>query len=99
MAVAGHNRNNGKEWQRMSKETGRPAPIHLKEEDLIGRLPEKIGKVSLNYDFYPGEDLYSDGQIEDEILAIVKDSSRVEYPAIIEERKSWPILYHLSPLR
>ncbi|MBQ8597305.1 MAG: class I SAM-dependent methyltransferase [Lachnospiraceae bacterium] len=83
----------------MSREAGRPAPIHLKEEELLRRLPEKIGKVSLNYDFYPGEDLYSDGQIEDEILAIVKDASRVEYPAIIEERKSWPILYHLSPLR
>ena len=83
----------------MSKETGRPAPIHLKEEELLRRLPDKIGKVSLNYDFYPGEDLYSDGQIEDEILAIVKEASRVEYPAIIEEKKSWPILYHLSPLR
>lgn len=83
----------------MSKETGRTAPIHLREEELIGHLPEIIGKVSLNYDFYPGEDLYSDGQIEDEILAIVKDASRVEYPAIIEEKKSWPILYHLSPLR
>lgn len=83
----------------MGKESGRPTPIHLSEEELIGRLPEKIGKVSLNYDFYPGEDLYSDGQIEDEILEIVKDHSRVEYPRIIEERNSWPILYHLSPLR
>ena len=48
--------NSGKEGQCMSKET-RPTPIHLKEEELLGRLPEKIGKVSLNYDFYPGEDL------------------------------------------
>lgn len=92
-------RKQRKEGQPMTKETGRPTPIHLREEELLGRLPEKIGKVSLNYDFYPGEDLYSDGQIEDEILAIVKDASRVEYPGIIEEKKSWPILYHLSPLR
>lgn len=91
--------NRGKEGQPMDRESGRPTPIHLKEEELIGRLPEKIGKVSLNYDFYPGEDFYSDGQIEDEILEIVKDHSRVEYPKIIEEKKSWPILYHLSPLR
>ncbi|MDE7446740.1 MAG: methyltransferase domain-containing protein [Lachnospiraceae bacterium] len=62
-------------------------------------MPERLGNVSLNYRCYPGEDLYSDGVIEDEILAIVRDASRVEYPAIIEEKKSWPILYHLSPLR
>lgn len=83
----------------MRNETKRPAPIHLEEEELLGKLPEKIGNVSLNYRFYPGEDLYSDGMIEDEILEIVKEASRVEYPSIIEERKSWPVLYHLSPLR
>lgn len=83
----------------MSGENNRPEPIHLKEEELLGKLPEKIGNVTLNYQYYPGEDLYSDGAIEDELLEIVKNASRVEYPAIIEERKSWPILYHLSPLR
>lgn len=83
----------------MSENKSRPTPIHLKEEELLRGLPEKIGNVSLNYKSYPGEDLYSDGAIEDEILAIVRDASRVEYPAIIEEKKSWPILYHLSPLR
>ena len=83
----------------MSGENKRLEPIHLKEEELLGKLPEKIGNVTLNYQYYPGEDLYSDGNIEDEILEIVKNVSRVEYPKIIEERKSWPILYHLSPLR
>lgn len=83
----------------MREEVKRPAPIHLKEGELLGKLPEKIGNVTLNYKFYPGEDFYSDGVIEDEILKIVKDASRVEYPSIIEERKSWPVLYHLSPLR
>lgn len=83
----------------MNGEIKRPAPIHLKEEELLKKLPEKIGNVVLDYQYYPGEDLYSDGAIEDEILTIVKNASRVEYPAIIEEKKSWPILYHLSPLR
>ena len=83
----------------MSENKSRPTPIHLKEEELLRGLPERLGNVSLNYKCYPGEDLYSDGVIEDEILAIVRDASRVEYPAIIEEKKSWPILYHLSPLR
>lgn len=73
--------------------------IHLSEEELIKKLPEKIGKVTLDYRFYPGEDLYSDGTIEDELLEIVRNSSRVEYPGIIEKRNSWPILYHLSTQR
>lgn len=83
----------------MSEEVKRPAPVRLKEEEVLKKLPEKIGNVTLDYQFYPGVDLYSDGIIEDEILKIVKNASRVEYPAIIEEKKSWPILYHLSPLR
>ncbi len=74
-------------------------PIKLTEEELFSRLPEKIGQVSLNYDFYPGEDLYSDGDIENQLLNIVKNSAKVEYQSIIEKTKSWPILYHLSELR
>lgn len=62
-------------------------------------LPKQIGKVKLNYDFYPGEDIYSDGAIEDEILDITKNAARIEYPSIIEQKNSWPILYHLSYLR
>ncbi len=60
---------------------------------------EEIGKVKLDLSKYPGEDLYCDGAVEDEILDIVKSVSPVEYGRIIEERQNWPILYHLSPLR
>lgn len=60
---------------------------------------EKIGKVTLDYSKYPGEDFYCDGEVEDELLQIVRDLSPVEYADVIEERASWPILYHLSPLR
>ena len=63
------------------------------------RRNEQIGKVTLDYSKYPGEDLYCDGAVEDELLKIVRDMSKVEYPRVIEERKSWPILYHLSTLR
>lgn len=62
-------------------------------------MTESIGKVTLNLDKYPGEDYYCDGSVEDEILEIVKKYSTVEYDRIIAERKSWPILYHLSALR
>ena len=60
---------------------------------------EHIGKITLDYSKYPGEDFYCDGTVEDEILEIVKNLSPVEYADAIEEKKSWPILYHLSPLR
>ena len=60
---------------------------------------EKIGNITLDLTHYQGKDIYSDGDIEDEILGIVKELSPVEYPRVIEERASWPILYHLSALR
>jgi len=59
----------------------------------------EIGKVKLDYSKYPGTDLYSDGAVEDELLGIVRDFSAVEYGRLIEEKRSWPVLYHLSPLR
>ncbi|MDE6882431.1 MAG: class I SAM-dependent methyltransferase [Lachnospiraceae bacterium] len=60
---------------------------------------EEIGKIKLDLTHYPGEDRYCDGDVEDELLEIARDYSTVEYQRIIEERRSWPILYHLSPLR
>ena len=62
-------------------------------------MTEEIGKVKLDYSKYSGEDLYCDGAVEDELLKIVKEMSPVEYAGVIEERKNWPILYHLSALR
>lgn len=60
---------------------------------------EQIGKVTLDYTYYPGEDFYCDGAVEDELLAIAKNYGEAEFPTIIEERKSWPVLYHLSSQR
>lgn len=62
-------------------------------------MTEEIGKVRLDYSKYPGEDLYCDGAVEDELLDIVKSRTPAEYASVIEERASWPILYHLSPIR
>ncbi|MBP5197782.1 MAG: class I SAM-dependent methyltransferase [Lachnospiraceae bacterium] len=60
---------------------------------------ETIGKIRLDLSKYPGEDFYCDGAVEDELLDIVKNRSKAEYGQVIEEKKSWPILYHLSSLR
>lgn len=68
-------------------------------EDDKKVIIEEIGKIRLNLEHYPGEDYYCDGAVEDELLEIAKNYSEVEYQRIIEERRSWPILYHLSPLR
>ncbi len=60
---------------------------------------EKIGKVALDLEYYPGEDYYCDGAVEDELLDIVMHHGREEYGRIIEEKNTWEVLYHLSPLR
>lgn len=70
----------------------------IKKREDTGKI-ERIGKVSLNLAHYPGEDLYCDGAAEDELLRIARDYAEVEYPKIIEERRSWEILYHLSAQR
>lgn len=62
-------------------------------------MRESIGKVVLNFDDYIGEDLYSDGEIEDQLLEIVQKYTVDEYPEVIAAEKSWPILYHLSNIR
>lgn len=57
---------------------------------------EIIGKFTLNYKYYSGQDYYSDGDIEEELLSICK-SDKVQ-DAILHN-SAWPIVYHLSPIR
>ena len=62
-------------------------------------MGEMIGKVYLDTTYYPGQDLYSDGAIEDEMLAIARDYTPKQFNSVIRERESWPILYHFSHIR
>jgi SAM-dependent methyltransferase len=55
------------------------------------------GRGMLNLNHYQGEDSYSDGEIEEEILAFV--SNRKDLEEVIAQDNRWPILYHLSPER
>ena len=57
---------------------------------MESELFEKIGGITLNYTYYPGEDLYSDGDVEDQLLEIARTCPREEYNRMITERKSWP---------
>ncbi len=62
-------------------------------------MKEKIGQVTLDYTWYPGEDLYCDGAVEKELLELVMTKDPASFDQIIRERRDWPTLYHLSPQR
>ena len=63
-------------------------------------MQETIGKITLDYTYYPGEDLYSDGPVEEELLEIAKKCrSNQDYNKVIAEKKSWPVMYHFSHIR
>lgn len=51
----------------------------------------------LNLTFYSGEDLYSDGDVEDELLEAVSHPETI--PDLLMNGSSWPHLYHLSNIR
>ena len=53
--------------------------------------------ATINLEFYKGSDLYSDGDIENDIAAIVK--AKKDVAAVLAEETRWPVIYHLSPLR
>ena len=60
---------------------------------------EKIGNVVLDLSYYSGEDIYTDGDIEDEMLDIAINHTAEDFPEIIVQKKSWPIFYHFSRFR
>ena len=51
--------------------------------------------AKFNLDYYSGENFYSDGDIEKEILKIVKTQGNYESM----ENVPFPVLYHLSRVR
>ena len=71
----------------------------VKKQEVNIPETETIGKVTLDLSKYPGEDLYSDGAVEEELLKIARDLAPIEYPRVIDERGSWPVLYHFSKQR
>ncbi len=58
-----------------------------------------INKVRIDLSLYDGADLYSDGGIEDFLLDTVKKYGDIDYSSFIYDNFSWPVLYHLSPVR
>ncbi|MBO7374722.1 MAG: methyltransferase domain-containing protein [Lachnospiraceae bacterium] len=62
-------------------------------EDLL------IGKVNIDLSKYPGEDIYTEGAIEDRLLKVSENNSPSSFRKIVEETSEWSYLYHLSPIR
>ena len=62
-------------------------------------MKEKIGNVVLDYTYYPGKDLYSDGEVEEELLEISEKYQENQWNRVIAEKKSWPVMYHYSHIR
>ncbi len=81
----------------------RPVQAHqLQKAEQYGKeesMQEYIGKVCMDYTWYPGEDLYSDGAIEDRLLEIAENYSEEELNQVIDREKDWAVLYHMSHIR
>lgn len=60
---------------------------------------EKIGNVVLDYTYYPGKDLYSDGEVEDLLLEIAENYQDQEFNQVVAQQKSWPVMYHFLNIR
>ena len=52
-------------------------------------MEERIGNVILDYTFYKGTDQYSDGEIEDVLLSLIRKEPDVD--KIIREDNRWQI--------
>lgn len=57
---------------------------------------KKVGNVSLDYTFYQGADLYTDGEIEDLLLEACENNEREK---LLYSSNKWPVLYHFSDIR
>lgn len=53
--------------------------------------------TKFNTNHYKGSDLYSDGDIENTVLDIVKNNT--DFTDILHDTDNWAILYHLTPIR
>lgn len=53
----------------------------------------------LNLTFYSGTDIYSDGEVEDELLEIAKNNTEEQLNRVISDKCDWVILYHFSHIR
>lgn len=56
-------------------------------------------KPKLNLDWYKGQDSYSDGDVETDIIRLILENEPEDYGKAIIENYSWPVYYHLTHTR
>ena len=56
-------------------------------------------KPKLNLDWYKGEDSYSDGNVEDDIIKYIMENAPEDYGRTIMEHYSWPVYNILTPTK
>ena len=69
--------------------------LDLSQYNYDGNIP----KPSFNTSFYTGEDMYSDGNVEDAIIHIIANNPTTNYEEDINHNFSWPVFYHLTRIR
>ncbi len=55
--------------------------------------------MKFNLDFYKGEDKYSDGDIEDEIVNYTEKYNETNLEEVFKDDIRWPVFYHLTNIR
>lgn len=55
--------------------------------------------ADIDYRYYKGTDLYSDGDIEDVITEYIKQTTDGDYSSHLRYDSRWECFYHLSPIR
>lgn len=63
------------------------------------KMHETIGGVTLDYTWYSGRDLYSDGDEEKRLLELVSEHPETDFDSVIAQERNWAVLYHLSHVR
>lgn len=66
-------------------------------DELVTFHKNKSIKQKLNLNFYKGDDSYSDGDVENDILEMTTKTS--DFTEILKNDNRWAVLYHLTPLR
>ena len=51
-------------------------------------MQKKVGNVVIDDTWYPGEDLYTDGEIEDRMLCLAQQYGDIDYSEVIAREKS-----------
>ena len=55
--------------------------------------------MKVNYDFYTGQDNYSDGEVEKDIIEYLEKYGEEKYEEVFRKDIRWPVFYHITPIR